>query len=270
LVAWRLDQVRAEARMVMLGARWADRLRIAWVLSYAHLRLGRGRAVLGWIPVGDDAERLVRLRTGAGVMARRRDAVPLYEQFALDVYGVELPFAVSRVLDLGANVGFATVALAARFPGARFACVEPDAESRRLLAANVERNGVEAIVIGAAVAGVAGRRYHVAAGVAPGSNTVVAAGDGSVDGLTVAELLDRAGLDQADLMKIDVEGGEWGVFENAGEWAGRVRAVIGELHPVSDASDARADALLAPHGFERVALPETLRFNDVCCWIRRG
>jgi FkbM family methyltransferase len=253
--------------MVLLGSGLRDRIRIIRILSYAHLRLGRGRVVLGWIPVGADVARPLALRSGVSVLARRRDAVPLYEQFALDVYGVALPFAVSRVLDLGANVGFAAVALASRYPGARFACVEPDEESRRLLALNVARNGLAADVVGAAVAGVAGR-LTVAAGAAPASNRVVAAGGGSVEGLTVAALLDRAGLDQVDLMKIDVEGAEWGVFSDAAGWAGRVRAVIGELHPVSEASSARADALLAPHGFRRVSLPDELRFADVCCWIR--
>lgn len=254
--------------MVMLGARWADRVRIAWILSYAHLRLGSGRAVLGWIPVGGDAERPVRLRTGVDVLARRSDAVPLYEQFALDAYGVSLPFGVASVLDLGANVGFATVALGARYPAARFVCVEPDGESRRLLASNVGRNNIDALVIGAAVAGVSGERYSVAAGAAPGSNTVVVSDDG-VEGITVAALLDRAGIDVLDLMKIDIEGAEWGVFADAPAWAPRVRAVIGELHPVSAASSVRADGLLAPHGFKRVPLPDELRFRDVCCWIRR-
>jgi FkbM family methyltransferase len=253
--------------MIGLGAGPRDRLRIAWILSYAHLRLGRGRSLLGWIPVGADPVRSVTLRSGLSLRARRRDAVPLYEQFALDVYGVGLPFGVTSVLDLGANVGFAAVALAVRYPAARFVCVEPDAESRRLLEENLSSNGLDAEVIAAAVTGSPGR-VAVEHGRAPGSDRVVPAPAGEIEGLTVAELLDRAGWETADLMKIDVEGAEWGVFSDAAAWAGRVRAVIGELHPVSEASAARADALLAPHGFRRVSLPDALRFRDVCCWIR--
>lgn len=253
--------------MVLLGAGWRDRLRIAWILSFAHVRLGRGRHLLGWIPVGADEPRPVSLRSGVRLLARRRDAVPLYEQFALDVYGVGLPFPVRRVLDLGANVGFATVALALRHPAARFVCVEPEEESRSLLAANLSSNGISGSVIAAAVAGAHGE-FAVTHGRAPGSDSVVASAGGGVQGVTVPELLDGAGWEGADLMKIDVEGGEWGVFADAASWAPRVRAVIGELHPVSDASVARADRLLGPCGFVRVALPDSLRFRDVCLWVR--
>lgn len=253
---------------MLRGARGRDQWRIAWILSYAHLRLGRGRAVLGWIPAGSDEPRELRLRSGVRLLARRRDAVPLYEQFGLDAYGVALPFVVTTVVDLGANVGFATVALAAHHPGARFVCVEPEAESRALLASNLALNGVQAEVVGAAVSGSAGGRFAISHGRAPGSDSVVAATGGAVEGLTVASLLDRAGWGDVDLMKIDVEGAEWGVFSDAAAWAGRVRAIIGELHPVSNASAARADGLLAPHGFRRVALPVGIRFADVCLWIR--
>jgi FkbM family methyltransferase len=200
------------------------------------------------------------------VLARRRDAVPLFEQFSLDTYGVELPFEVRSVLDLGANVGFAAVALGRRHSEARFACVEPDGESRRLLEENLRRNGVNGRVIAAAVVGEPGS-YRVAPGRVPASNAVEMDAGGDVAGLTVADILRRAGFDGVDLMKIDVEGAEWGVFADAPSWAPRVRAVIGELHPVSSESAARADALLAPCGFRRVALPNELRFRDVCLWI---
>jgi FkbM family methyltransferase len=262
----RVDQGHAELRAVRIGARLEDRLRIAWILSYAHLRLGRGRRLLGWIPAGNDPPRELRLRTGLTVLARRRDAVPLYEQFGLDVYGVALPFGgVETILDLGANVGFATLALAASHPGARFVCVEPEPETRRLLRENVSRNGIDAQVIGAAVVGTPGS-YRVVPGRAPASSTVESAVSGGIDGITVASLLADVGIETVDLMKIDVEGAEWGVFDTAAEWAANVRALIGELHPPSEA--ARADALLAPHGFQRLALPDGLRFRDVCCWVR--
>jgi FkbM family methyltransferase len=171
------------------------------------------------------------------------------------------------VLDLGANVGFASVALAARYPDAAFVCIEPEDESVELLEANLRINGIDGVVVRAAATGAPGR-FEVARGRAPGSDVVVAASAGSVSGLTVSDVLDRAGWDSVDLMKIDIEGDEWGVFADVGAWAGRVRAVIGELHPVSSESAARATEMLAPHGFTRVALPDSLRFRDVCLWVR--
>jgi FkbM family methyltransferase len=171
------------------------------------------------------------------------------------------------IVDLGANVGFATVALAARHPGARFVCVEPDASSRALLARNLHLNGVDAVVLAAAVVGTPGR-YAVAPGRAPASNRVHASPAGAVEGITVAEVLARGGLDTVDLLKVDIEGAEAEVFAGAAEWASRVQAVIAELHEPFGLDDA--DALLAPHGFERTELPAGVRFRQVYLWLRRG
>jgi FkbM family methyltransferase len=260
-----IAKLMSEVHGVLLGATAADRFRIMAMFAYAHTRLGRARALFGWMPTRGDRPRTVVLRSGVRVIARRRDGVPFHEQFALDVYGVELPFAVSTVIDLGANVGFAAVALAKRYPDARFVCVEPSAESRPLLEHNLALNGVRGEVIGVALAGVAGR-FRVAPGAAPARDTVVPSAEGDVEGVTLSELLDRAGISEADLVKIDIEGSERELFEQVGQWAARVRAVIAELHGSFTAPDA--DALLAPHGFERATLPNGVRFAGVHCWLR--
>ena len=252
--------------MVAAGVSLRDRLRIAGVLAYAHMRLGRGARAFGWLPSGDDPPRLIRLRSGVSVMARRRDAVPFYEQFGLEAYGVGVPVPVRTVVDLGANVGFAAVALAARYQGARIVCVEPDAESFALLERNLALNGVDAVALRAAVAGASGRRFSVSAGSAPASNRVVAAADGPVEGVTVAELLARAQVGEVDLRKVDIEGAEAEVFADAASWAPRVGAVIAELHEPFGVADA--DRLLGAFGFARVPLPSGVRFRDVVLWAK--
>lgn len=137
-LAVRLEQLRAELGTVAAGASRRDRARIARVLANAHLRLGRGRHALAWLPQGDDPPRPIRFRSGEKIVARRADAIVLYEHFGLDVYAVPVAGPVRTVLDLGANVGYATLALRRRYPDARFVCVEPDAETRRLLRFNLE------------------------------------------------------------------------------------------------------------------------------------
>jgi FkbM family methyltransferase len=261
-----VEQALAELHLVARGERLRDRLRIARVLLYAHLRLGRGRRLFGWLPVGDDPPSEVRLSSGVSLVARRRDAVPLYEQFGLDSYGVTLHEPIGSILDLGANVGFAAVSLAARHPGAHLVCVEPDPESFALLERNLALNHIEAAVYRAAVVGEPGR-YAVASGAAPASNRVFRSAAGEIDGITVGEALGRAGLERVDLMKIDIEGAEAGVFADARDWAPRVRAIIAELHAPYGVADA--DALLALHGFELVPLPDGARFCDVTLWVSR-
>lgn len=100
----------------------------------------------------------------------------------------------------------------------------------------------------------------------PASNQVAADRGGDVEGITLAALLDRAGLDQVDLMKIDVEGAEREVFEHAGEWCARVGALVGELHDGFEQS--QAEELLSPHGYVRVELPPEERFRGLCFFRR--
>lgn len=48
--------------------------------------------------------------------------------------------------------------------------------------------------------------------------------------MTVDALFDKHGLDRVDLIKIDIEGSEFSLFEKTG-WLDRVRAVAMEVHP---------------------------------------
>jgi len=265
-LAAKIEQLRAELGTVRAGAGGRDRARIARILAHAHLRLGRGRHALGWLPQRADPPRPVRLRSGQSVLARRADAIVLYEHFGLDVYGVPLARRpVRTVLDLGANVGYATLALTRRYPDARFVCVEPDAETRRLLSTNLELNGINAAILGVAVVGTPGR-YAIRPSHFPASHQVTARQDGDIEGITLTALLDRAGLEYVDLMKIDIEGAERAVFEHACDWCMRVGALVGELH--DGLGPSQAEELLLPHGYVRVPLPPGQRFRDVCLFER--
>lgn len=262
----RIEQLRGEARTVAAGATPRDRLRILRILANAHLRLGRGRRVFGRRPAPPDPPRQVRLRRGERLLARRADAVVLYEHFGLDVYGVPLPLDDVRcIVDLGANVGFSTLALRRHHPRARFVCVEPAAVTRAVLRENLARNGVDAEVLGVAVVGEAGS-YSLAESHFPAAHRVVASVEGDIEGVTLSELLERARVNRVDLLKIDVEGAEREIFAAAGEWAGRVRGLIGELH--GDFTPREAARLLGPHGFTPVALGDGVRGRSLCCFVR--
>jgi FkbM family methyltransferase len=266
-LAVRIEQLKAELGTVRAGAGVRDRARIARILANAHLRLGRGRHWLAWLPQRDDPPRPIRFRSGQSILARRADAIVLYEHFGLDVYAVPLAArGVNTVLDLGANVGYATLALNRRYPGARFVCVEPDAETRRLLRSNLELNDVDAAILSVAVVGAPGR-YAINRSHFPAANRVAARRDGDIEGITLTALLDRAGLDEVDLMKIDIEGAEREVFEHAADWCMRVRALVAELH--DGLEPAQAEELLSPHGYARVALPPEQRFRGLCVFARR-
>ncbi len=53
---------------------------------------------------------------------------------------------------------------------------------------------------------------------------------GTVAAMTVPGILDEAGLDECDLLKLDVEGAEARVLENIETWGRRIGTIVCELH----------------------------------------
>ena len=129
-----------------------------------------------------------------------------------------------RVLDLGANIGLAAAWFARRWPGAEIVCVEPDP-------ANLESLRVPA--------GAAGWRVVPAAAAAePGtlefSAGAFAASQAEAGGGTVVEAIDVFALAaevRPDLVKSDMEGGEWALLCDPRLRDLPARAIAMEYHP---------------------------------------
>lgn len=256
------DYLREELRFVRRGARWRDRARILRVIAHEHLRFGHARGLGRAVPLRV-REFDLRLNEGSPHLRLRSDDLSLFEIYARGSCDVDLaPLgAVRSVLDLGANVGLVTLFLAERLPGARFVCVEASPKTFALLEENLRRNAADAIAINAAAVGEPGR-FHVQPGVRPGLDRV-STGPGQsgaeIEGLTVPQLLGRAGLERVDLMKIDIEGGEVELLEHAAEWAPRVGAVLLEVH--APLSVEEAERTLSRHGYSVLPLPNRPIFS---------
>ena len=249
-----------------LGRSFRDRLRIAAMFGHSHLRESRLSRLFDWLPARSHDVRELRLRSGLSVVGRRGDGTVFFEQFGLDVYDVAAPGPVRTIVDLGANVGYAALRLAARHPGARLVCAEPAAAARSLLEQNVTRNGLDGQVFGVAVMAEPGTYALEAAGHFGANRVRPAAGPGGVEGITLAELLDRAGVAEVDLLKVDIEGAERELFATASAWAPRVRSIVAELH--GDFGHADAERALAPHGFRRLPLPDRLGVRELVLFTR--
>lgn len=79
--------------------------------------------------------------------------------------------------------------------------------------------------------------------------------------MTIPEILDAAGFSRVDLMKLDIEGGERPLFENAATWSSRVTSVVAEIHaPLTVESAAEQ---LAACGYKRLPLPADVRYSDL-------
>lgn len=161
------------------------------------------------------------------------------------------PADVRLVLDLGANTGIVTRWLLARFPAARVIAVEPDPSTCAALRRNLSGQA-RATVIEAGVGGASGRATMTGDGGAIGRRVDISEA-GSVEVLTVPDLLERAGVDQAtpvDVLKCDVEGAERDLFAHARGWIGRVGTLAVETHDGYTIAGVAADLAAAGAPFE--------------------
>jgi FkbM family methyltransferase len=150
------------------------------------------------------------------------------------------------IIDAGANVGLASIFFANRYSTAKVLAVEPESSNFALLTRNVAAYP-NILPLQAALwkanatidlvdpgIGHWGFQAREAADEADGPRL------GKVQGLTVDTLMARHGFGYVDILKIDIEGGEKEVFENASPWIGKVGVIMIELHDRLRVGCARA------------------------------
>jgi FkbM family methyltransferase len=139
----------------------------------------------------------------------------------------------ARILDLGAYVGYAAIALANRFPHAQILCVEPVPANFRMLMLNTLP--YRSITHLHAAAWTRSARLRVAAmhGGDRGFQLAETAEpeQGGYPAHAVAEILRMRGWDGAQFVKCTIEGGEVALFADpTAEWIGRIGALAIETH----------------------------------------
>lgn len=156
-----------------------------------------------------------------------------------------------RVVDLGANVGYFGAFAMGQWPQASVVAFEPDPENAALHERTISLNGL-------------GDRWHLeraAATSRAGELRFHATGDALAhadeDGDVVVAAMDVLPLiAKADILKMDIEGGEWEILEDQRFAASPPRVVVLEHHPRGSLeSDPRGAVLhlLADAGLTQVA-----------------
>lgn len=168
------------------------------------------------------------------------DVGTLAETFNGAVYGLSLSPPVRTIVDLGANIGMASVFFALRYPDAVIHAFEPIPENFAVLRRNVEANRFASIRtfpygwldrserLGLSTYQ-AGDFWSFSVAVKRGETAREA------ECRRACEVWDEMGWGEVDLMKIDIEGSEFRVFEDLRPRIGSIRAIVGELH--GDAGD---------------------------------
>jgi len=144
-----------------------------------------------------------------------------------------------RIIDLGANIGLACRYLAACYPSCRIVAVEPLPENYAMLMKNVACliEAKRCLALQAAVWGAEQPlviqqpeihdRYNAFAvrESAPSANAA-----SNVEGLTIQRIMERAGFQEVDLVKVDIEGAEVELFKGDLGWLNRIGAIAIEFH----------------------------------------
>jgi FkbM family methyltransferase len=237
--------------MVTLKTPWS--LRMYWkygvhlsLRSFLRLRSALIAERSGAIGVKDTVS--LRLR-GPGRMDIRlrpvsNDLYTFIEVFVEQTYGglLELVREAKTIIDLGANIGLSSVYLASRYPGCRVLAVEPDRANFDLLTANLGHlitAGVAKALRGAywpedgpVVFAHPAQEGHVNQGTVRGAgeNIADASTAQSVQGYTLPTLIRESGFDQVDILKVDIEGSELGMFTGDLDWLKKVRCLAIEFH----------------------------------------
>jgi FkbM family methyltransferase len=181
-------------------------------------------------------------------------AVDFIGLFLDDCYGLETIARrdrgpIRRVLDIGANVGWFSVAARSRFPDAAIHAYEPNPTVVPVLRRNV--SALDVVVHPEAVGVTAGL---VSIDVPSGESNLGRAVDGGgIRRVALTKALKRLG-GGVDLVKLDCEGGEWPMFDDPGPWA-TIRWLAMEYHLWARRSCTHHDAsqIVRQLGFEVIS-----------------
>jgi len=174
---------------------------------------------------------------GAQVVRKDTTDWATYNQiFVREDYKFRHSVAPQTIIDLGANVGYASVWYHAYFPTARIVAVEPDSANVQTARVNFELACREGGRLEIEETAIWHSESHVKlvnpAGTAWGFKVYEAEPEepGAFPATTMAAIMQRHGMDTVDLVKIDIEGGERYLFAKNTEWLDRVNALVIELH----------------------------------------
>jgi FkbM family methyltransferase len=240
-------------------ARWLGGRRMAMPLTARLLCAGTVRESVRFFareltrPAGAHPYRLRANGLTVAVRHQGPDAATLAEVFYHRYYepppelAGELA-APARILDLGANIGLFGAFAAARWPRARIVAYEPDPANALLLERAIAANRLASRWRAhRAAVGASDREVRFAAGLNVDSH-VLAAGPPQAHGApaTIAarlhDVLDE--LADADLVKMDIEGGEWEILGDPRFAAHPPRCLVLEYHPRGCPSARPRDAVL--------------------------
>lgn len=137
---------------------------------------------------------------------------------------------VDVILDLGANIGLASIYYKSLFPNATIIAVEPDQSNYELLVKNTERYK-NIICIKAGVWHKPTRLKIIDENASKWSFITLEDPSGNIETISIEQIISSYSLTKIDIIKMDIESAEKEVFEaGISKWSGITKMLILELH----------------------------------------
>lgn len=156
------------------------------------------------------------------------------------------------IIDVGGYIGLVSILLAREFPDAQIVCLEPSSENYLLAEKNcAPYTNID--VMNVALLPTSDVVKLKDRGTGQWGFTVVEQSHDRADaktieevqGVTIPQLLEQYGKSGIDLLKLDIEGGEYALLKDRPEWVADVGVVVAEIHDriCPGASKAFEDAM---------------------------
>lgn len=168
------------------------------------------------------------------------------------------------ILDVGAHIGIFSLYVRALNDAVKIYALEPEKENFRLLLKNIEASGVrDAKSYKVALSGKTAERNLV---IEPDSINHYLADENSgdeakvnyekVSSISLGDFLEKNDIARVGLLKMDIEGGEYEVFENMSEEIfGRIDNIILEYHNYRGRNYKELEDILRKNGFSVQRFP---------------
>ena len=244
----------------------------AWLgLQLSHVVRERAQFVAASVAQVPGARRYALADGGEAVLIRHNNPEDRYilgEVFASREYAIPHAAAdalngnVRSVVDLGGNIGLATLWFARMFPDARFTIVEADPVNAAVLERVIALNRVSArATVLPAAAGAETGTLSLVSGLGGRSHAAEHMQNATFASRVISvEMIDvMPALANADFLKIDIEGGEWPILADPRFSDTALKAMCLEFHPwgcPADDPTAAVTELLNRAGFTIVKVTD--------------
>jgi FkbM family methyltransferase len=138
---------------------------------------------------------------------------------------------VANIVDLGANIGLFGVFAATHWPEAEIVAFEPDPANANVHEQTIAINGLQERwrLVRAAAGACAGQARFIAGDIALSRLANADDNEALSIEVSVEDVIPR--MAQADLVKMDIEGGEWAILDDPRFHESPPRALVLEYHP---------------------------------------